>query len=123
MGRLPPTRCRACSMRISRRQSRTRFVLGLTEEIPYLKKQERLTFARCGITDPLSLSDYISARRISRPASGRLSMTPEAIVEEVTNSGLARARRRGFPTGIKWQTVLKTASRPEIHRLQRGRRR
>ena len=33
--------------------------LGLTEEIPYLKQQERLTFARCGITDPLSLADYI----------------------------------------------------------------
>ena len=34
--------------------------LGPTEEIPFLKQQERLTFARCGITDPLSLSDYIS---------------------------------------------------------------
>lgn len=37
-----------------------RLHLGLTEEIPYLKNQERLTFARCGITDPLSLSDYVS---------------------------------------------------------------
>ena len=34
--------------------------LGLTEEIPYFKQQERLTFARCGITDPLSLSDYVA---------------------------------------------------------------
>ena len=32
--------------------------LGPTEEIPFLKAQERLTFARCGITDPLSLEDY-----------------------------------------------------------------
>src|SRR5215469_11018259 len=31
---------------------------GPTEEIPYLKNQERLTFARCGITDPLALADY-----------------------------------------------------------------
>src|SRR5688500_1489133 len=31
--------------------------LGLTEEIPYLKNQERLTFARVGITDPVSIDD------------------------------------------------------------------
>jgi len=31
---------------------------GLTEQIPYLAKQERLTFARMGVTDPLSLADY-----------------------------------------------------------------
>jgi formate dehydrogenase iron-sulfur subunit len=34
--------------------------LGLSEEIPYLKKQQRLTFARVGITDPLSLDDYLA---------------------------------------------------------------
>ena len=34
--------------------------LGLTEDIPYLKKQERLTFARVGITDPISLDDYLA---------------------------------------------------------------
>ena len=34
--------------------------LGLTDEIPYLKRQERLTFARVGITDPLSLKDYLA---------------------------------------------------------------
>ena len=34
--------------------------LGLTEEIPYLKRQERLTFARVGITDPVSVEDYLA---------------------------------------------------------------
>ncbi|MGG2474429.1 formate dehydrogenase, partial [Rhizobium sp. BR5] len=32
--------------------------LGLTKDIPFLKSQTRLTFARCGVTDPLSLEDY-----------------------------------------------------------------
>ncbi len=32
--------------------------LGPTEEIPFLKRQTRLTFARCGLTDPLCLDDY-----------------------------------------------------------------
>ena len=31
---------------------------GLTEDIPYLKNQERLTFARCGIIDPVSIADF-----------------------------------------------------------------
>ena len=34
--------------------------LGLVEELPYLKTQERLTFARAGITDPVSLDDYLA---------------------------------------------------------------
>jgi hypothetical protein len=32
--------------------------LGVTDQIPYLAKQQRLTFARMGITRPLSLDDY-----------------------------------------------------------------
>jgi formate dehydrogenase iron-sulfur subunit len=79
--------------------------LGLTEEIPYLKKQERLTFARCGITDPLSLSDYVSHGGY-RGLERALKLTPQAIVDEVTNSGLRGRGGAGFPTGIKWKTVL-----------------
>ncbi len=33
-------------------------------------------------------------------------MTPEAIVETVTHSGLRGRGGAGFPTGIKWNTVL-----------------
>ena len=40
-------------------QPHARFV-GLVEEIPYLKRQQRLTFARLGITDPLSIDDYLA---------------------------------------------------------------
>ncbi len=82
--------------------------LGLTEEIPYLKKQERLTFARCGITDPLSLEDY-KAHGGYRGLARALTMDGAAIVDEVTQSGLRGRGGAGFPTGIKWKTVLKTA--------------
>ena len=81
--------------------------LGLTEEIPFLKKQERLTFARCGIVDPLSLSDYVSHDGY-KGLERALTIAPEALVEEVTNSGLRGRGGAGFPTGIKWKTVLKT---------------
>ena len=78
---------------------------GLTEEIEYLKRQERLTFARAGITDPLSLDDYI-AHDGYRGLRRALGLTPEAIVAEVTESGLRGRGGAAFPTGIKWRTVL-----------------
>jgi formate dehydrogenase iron-sulfur subunit len=79
--------------------------LGNPEEIPYLMKQERLTFARCGITDPLSLSDY-RAHGGYRGLVRALTMPGEAVVEEVVQSGLRGRGGAGFPTGIKWKTVL-----------------
>jgi formate dehydrogenase iron-sulfur subunit len=79
--------------------------LGPTEEIPYLKQQERLTFARCGIVDPLSISDYL-AHGGYRGLQQALTLQPQAIVDAVKNSGLRGRGGAGFPTGIKWNTVL-----------------
>jgi formate dehydrogenase iron-sulfur subunit len=79
--------------------------LGLTEEIPYLKRQQRLTFARCGITDPLSIEDY-RAHGGFRGLERAQEMEPAAIVEELIASGLRGRGGAGFPTGIKWRTVL-----------------
>jgi formate dehydrogenase iron-sulfur subunit len=77
---------------------------GLTEEIPYFKNQERLTFARCGITDPLSIEDY-RAHDGFAGLTKSLTMPPLDIVTEVTTSGLRGRGGAGFPTGIKWKTV------------------
>ncbi|NLC35966.1 MAG: formate dehydrogenase subunit gamma, partial [Alcaligenaceae bacterium] len=83
---------------------------GLTEDIPYLKNQERLTFARVGLTDPLSLEDYAAHGGWSG-LQRALSMPPAQIVEAVTQSGLRGRGGAAFPTGLKWQTVLQTAAR------------
>ncbi|MEP5358880.1 MAG: formate dehydrogenase, partial [Nitratireductor sp.] len=61
--------------------------LGDPEEIPFLKRQSRLTFARCGITDPLSLDDYRAHGGLAGLEKA-VAMTPAAIVEQVTDSGL-----------------------------------
>jgi formate dehydrogenase iron-sulfur subunit len=83
--------------------------LGPTEDIPWLKRQTRLTFARCGIVDPRSLEDY-RAHGGCKGLEQALSLGAEAIVEEVVQSGLRGRGGAGFPTGIKWRTVAQTAA-------------
>jgi len=79
--------------------------LGLTEEIEWLKKQQRLTFARVGITDPVSLDEYI-AHDGYKGLKNALSLSSAEIVKTVTESGLRGRGGAAFPTGIKWNTVL-----------------
>lgn len=82
---------------------------GPTEEIPYLARQQRFTFARVGITDPLSLGDYIEQDGF-RGLTRALALSGEEIVAEVTESGLRGRGGAAFPTGIKWKTVLQAES-------------
>jgi len=79
--------------------------LGLTDELAWLKKQQRLTFARVGITDPLSLEDYL-AHDGYQGLKNALAMSGADIVKAVTDSGLRGRGGAAFPTGIKWNTVL-----------------
>ncbi|MFM2434328.1 MAG: hypothetical protein RL063_307 [Pseudomonadota bacterium] len=79
--------------------------LGLTEELSWLKKQQRLTFARVGITDPVSLADYI-AHEGYQGLKNALRLSAIEIVKTVTDSGLRGRGGAAFPTGIKWNTVL-----------------
>lgn len=81
--------------------------LGLTEEIPYLKNQQRVNFARAGIIDPLSIEDY-KAHGGYVGLGRALTMAPQAIVDQVKTSGLRGRGGAAFPAGIKWQTVLAT---------------
>jgi formate dehydrogenase iron-sulfur subunit len=78
--------------------------LGITDGIPWLKRQTRLTFARCGVTDPRSVDDY-RAHGGYRGLERALSLGADAILTEVTASGLRGRGGAGFPTGIKWKTV------------------
>ncbi|AUN32072.1 formate dehydrogenase beta subunit [Niveispirillum cyanobacteriorum] len=78
--------------------------LGPTEQIPWLARQNRLTFARCGIIDPLSVEDY-RAHGGFKGLSRALELGPSNTVEEVVRSGLRGRGGAGFPTGIKWRTV------------------
>jgi len=79
-------------------------LLGLVDEIPYLKQQTRLVFARSGKIDPLDLAAY---RREGgyRGLAKALALDPAAVIETVTQSGLRGRGGAGFPAGIKWRTA------------------
>jgi len=83
--------------------------LGPTEDIPYLKKQERLTFSRMGITDPVSLTDYQAYEGFAGLRRA-LALAPEEIVQQVLDSGLRGRGGAAFPAGIKGKTVLGTVA-------------
>jgi formate dehydrogenase iron-sulfur subunit len=78
---------------------------GLTDSIPWLKGQQRLTFERVGVIDPTSLADYVKNGGY-RGLTRALSMSGADIVQAVTASGLRGRGGAAFPTGIKWKTVL-----------------
>lgn len=80
---------------------------GPIESLPYFAKQDRLTFARVGLVDPLSLDDY-RAHGGLRGLRNAIAMEPAEIVQEVLASGLRGRGGAAFPTGIKWKTVLDT---------------
>ncbi len=95
--------------------------LGVAEDIPWLKRQTRLTFARCGVIDPRSLDDY---RAHGGYKGLERALTLGAGCRSSTRSrrpACAAAAAPGFPTGIKWKTVAQARRRPQIHRLQRRR--
>jgi formate dehydrogenase iron-sulfur subunit len=77
---------------------------GLTDAIRYLARQERLTFARMGLTDPLSLADY-QAHEGWAGLQAALHMDGAAVVQQVLDSGLRGRGGAAFPAGIKWRTV------------------
>ena len=81
--------------------------LGPTEEIPFLRNQQRVSFCRVGITDPLSLDDYKKHGGLAGLEKA-LEMKEQQIVDAIRDSGLRGRGGAAFPAGMKWQTVLDT---------------
>jgi formate dehydrogenase iron-sulfur subunit len=76
--------------------------LGPIDEHPWLKRQTRLIFARCGKIDPASLDDYRNAGGLAGLRRA-IEIGSAAILEEITKSGLRGRGGAGFPAGIKWK--------------------
>jgi formate dehydrogenase iron-sulfur subunit len=81
-----------------------RLCVGRPEQIPFLARQTRLTFARCGVIDPASLEDYL-AHEGYVGLQRAVAAGPAGVIDAVTQSGLRGRGGAGFPTGIKWKTA------------------
>src|SRR5665811_221122 len=86
---------------------------GPTDQIAWLAEQDRLTFSRVGVIDPLSTQDYQAHGGLAALRRA-LSMTPQQICDEVTASGLRGRGGAGFPVGAKWRTVLDAPGSPKF---------
>ncbi len=87
--------------------------LGPTDQIAWLAEQDRLTFSRVGVIDPLSTRDYETHGGLFALRRA-LTMTPEQICDEVAESGLRGRGGAGFPVGVKWRTVLNAPGSPKF---------
>jgi len=71
-------------------------------ELPVLKPQVRIILRHCGFIDPTNINHYIANGGYSGLVQA-IGMEPEAIIEEVKQSGLRGRGGAGFSTGRKWE--------------------
>ena len=86
-----------------------RLALGKTDQIKWLANQDRVTFARVGIIDPLSLDAYCAHGGLVGLRKA-LELSSEELISEVTDSGLRGRGGAAFPAGIKWRTAAQATS-------------
>ncbi len=82
--------------------------LGVTSDLPWIREQNRLTFARVGITDPLDPADFESHGGLAGLRNAIAQ--PTSIIDQVLASGLRGRGGAGFPAAIKWRTVAGSQS-------------
>lgn len=89
------------------------------QEIPFYKQQTRIALEHCGQINAESIKEYIALGGYEAVAKALFEMTPEEIVDEISESSLRGRGGGGFPTGRKWGQVLRQAE-PEKYVVCNG---
>ncbi|NRT91634.1 NADH-quinone oxidoreductase subunit NuoF [Clostridium beijerinckii] len=77
------------------------------EDIPFYKKQTRVALNNCGHINAESIEEYLAEGGYSATAKALFDMTSEEIINEMSEAHLRGRGGGGFPTGKKWDQVLK----------------
>ena len=80
-------------------------IVNKLDELNFYKKQRRIALKNCGVIDPENIEEYIAFDGYKALENCLFDMTPEEVIEEITNSGLRGRGGAGFPTGKKWGFV------------------
>ena len=72
------------------------------DELNFYKKQKRIALKNCGVIDPEQIDEYIAFDGYKALEQVLTSMTPEEVINEISESGLRGRGGAGFPTGKKW---------------------
>jgi NADH:ubiquinone oxidoreductase subunit F (NADH-binding)/NAD-dependent dihydropyrimidine dehydrogenase PreA subunit/(2Fe-2S) ferredoxin len=83
------------------------------DDIPFYANQTRRVLTNCGLVDPTSLEDAVAHGAYAALADALDARTPEAVIDEVTRSGLRGRGGAGFPTGRKWQFARTAEGEPK----------
>jgi NADH-quinone oxidoreductase subunit F len=75
-------------------------------DMPFYKRQNRLTLKQCGLIDPEDIAEYIAEGGYAMAEKAFTAMTPRAVCEEISFAGLRGRGGGGFPTGRKWELTL-----------------
>ncbi len=81
--------------------------IKLFREMNFYGKQERLALRNCGLINPNDITEYIGRDGYSALAKALTEMTPQGVIDVVSQSGLRGRGGAGFPTGLKWSLCAK----------------
>ncbi|NLX93696.1 MAG: NADH-quinone oxidoreductase subunit NuoF [Clostridiales bacterium] len=77
------------------------------EDNSFLTQQTRIALRHCGLINPEIIEDYMADKGYNAFKKS-LTMTPEAVIDEIKISGLAGRGGAGFPTWFKWDAARKS---------------
>ncbi|MCU6748135.1 MULTISPECIES: NADH-quinone oxidoreductase subunit NuoF [Lachnospiraceae] len=77
------------------------------EDIPFYKKQTRNVLKNCGHIDAEHIQEYLSTGGYKALEKALFEMTPEEVIQEISDSSLRGRGGGGFPTGYKWSQVAR----------------